>query len=66
MKKLSKTHSPLLGSDIHFGAVLGRGSYSVVVHAAVPKLGAEIAVKIFSPAHANLFHLLQAEYNLQS
>lgn len=66
MKQVNKTHSPLLDSEIHFGAVLGRGSYSVVVYAAVPKLGAEIAVKIFSPDHANLFHLLQAEYNLQS
>jgi hypothetical protein len=66
MQKITKTHSQLLFSDLVWGPVLGWGTNSVVVHATVPKLGVVLAVKIFNLQDPNFFHLLQAEYDLQS
>lgn len=66
MQKLNKNHSTLLLSDLVWGPVLGWGTNSEVWHATAPKAGVVLAVKIFYLEEPKLYHLLQAEYDLQS
>ena len=54
----TKNHTSLLLEELVFGAVLGKGTYGVVVQTAVPKLGVQIAVKLFNPTSPSLFHEL--------